>query len=451
MKKNDLIVLGILAAVLVAGIVMLLTQRRVPPGVGEQHVTPSEAGYYGRADRATDRAEPVSVVYWISIDGLRSDYLERADTPFFDFLLAEGAYSLEHEVVFPSTTFPSHVSQATGVRPGEHGITANSFHDLETGREYHFPSDSSLLEAEPIWNTAVRQGLRVASLDWVLSHAQTGPYSADYFDPEYQRGLSNEERLRRLLDILLTDEHSEPLRLLMGYTVGPDSPGHRFGPDSDEVVSAVEEIDAILGRHYEELVEFWNENMAPDDELYFTVTSDHGMSEVHTLVHPDHLTGLSDREDVRLITSANIAHVYLDSELSPGQRDELVEETLDRLAEFGFVRAYTRESLPAEWGYDHPSRTGDLLIVLESGYTFSRRPHGIRMAPEEGTGPFGMHGYDPVQDPDMNTVALFHRYPISFGGTDLGPVHSLQLHPTVARLLGITPAETAQSRPIDLR
>ncbi len=450
MKRNDLMVLGVLTAFLVAGIALMFIQRRVPPGVEGQHITPSEAGYHGR-EEAREEA-PLTTVYWVSIDGLRPDYLDRADTPFFDFLRDTGAYSREHVPVFPSVTFPSHVSQATGVPVRDHGIPANRFYDLETGEFHNYPGDSNLLQAEPIWTTAARQGLRVASLGWVLAHGQTGEHVADFFDPEFPRGLSNEERLGRLLDIWRGDGGAErPLQLLMGYAVGPDTPGHRHGPDSGEVVAAVEEIDGILGRHYDEIVDLWEERRGSGDQFYFIVTSDHGMTEVHTLVNPERLTGLSDRQEAILIPVGPVLNIYLDRSLtSEEERDRILRETRERLEDYEYVRAYRRDTLPAEWDYDHPTRTGDLVAVLSTGHTFSGKPEGLTLSAEDGDGPFGMHGYDPAGDPDMLTAAFFHRHPRSIGGVDLGRIHSLQLHPTVAGLLGITPADGANAAPLEL-
>ena len=448
MKKKDLIFLGALTSFLVGGIALMLIQQRVPPGMGEQHITPGEAGYFGRED--PESGEPVTAVFWISVDGFRPDYLDRAETPFFDRILAEGAYSREHQVVFPSLTFPSHVSQATGVPVREHGIPMNRFYDSETGAQYHYPGDSRLLETEPIWTTAARQGLRVISLDWPLAHAQTGPHAAEIFDPEFPRGLSDAERLRRPFQRWLEDKAREPFRLTMGYAAGPDRPGHRYGPDSDEVIEAVERIDALLGAHYQALVARWNERMAAEDRFYFIITSDHGMSPVRTLVHPERLTGIEASEGVQLMFGANVAHVYLDSELPPEQRKNLTKTVLNRIDELPFARAHTRDTLPPEWAYDHPSRTGDLVIALDPGYSFSRTPEELTVDAAEAGGPLGMHGYDPREDPNMQTIAFFQRHPRPLGGVDLGPVHSLQLHPTVARLLNIQPAAGATAEPIEL-
>src|SRR3954463_3752397 len=75
---------------------------------------------------------PRTVVVWISIDGLRPDYLDRAPTPLFHQFMREGAFSRQLVTITPSLTFPSHVSEATGVPADGHGIPANDFYDSAT-------------------------------------------------------------------------------------------------------------------------------------------------------------------------------------------------------------------------------------------------------------------------------------------------------------------------------
>jgi len=99
--------------------------------------------------------------------------------------------------------------------------------------------------------------------------------------------------------------------------------------------------------------------------------------------------------------------------------------------------------LPEHWSYAHPTRTGDYVISLDAGYLFSRRPEGVTAPVSEGNGPLGMHGYDPQRYPEMNGLMVLWRYSEPLGGRDLGRVLSLELHASVAALLGIQPAETA--------
>jgi len=58
----------------------------------------------------------------ISIDGLRPDALDLADTPILDGLRARGAYSPQAKTVSISETLPGHASMLSGMTPEKHGV-----------------------------------------------------------------------------------------------------------------------------------------------------------------------------------------------------------------------------------------------------------------------------------------------------------------------------------------
>lgn len=62
----------------------------------------------------------------ISIDGLRPDALELADTPTLDALRLAGAFSPKARAVLPSVTLINHASMLGGMRPEKHGIDFNT-------------------------------------------------------------------------------------------------------------------------------------------------------------------------------------------------------------------------------------------------------------------------------------------------------------------------------------
>lgn len=66
--------------------------------------------------------ETISYVVIISIDGLRPDALEMANTPTLDRLRAAGAYSARAQTVKISETLPGHASMLSGMTPEKHGI-----------------------------------------------------------------------------------------------------------------------------------------------------------------------------------------------------------------------------------------------------------------------------------------------------------------------------------------
>lgn len=385
-----------------------------------------------------------ATVFLISLDGIRPDYLERADTPFLDELMADGVWSMEMVPVFPSATFPSHVSIATGVAPEQHGITANSFYDNRTQRLYRYPGDAALLEAEPIWTTASRQGVRTLVLDWVMAHNQTGPYATAYFGERYSRGLSDEERIGKVLQQWEEDTGDEPIRFILAYGESPDKEGHRYGPDAPEVAAAMAEGDSLLRQTYDKALALWRAgNPGDNDSFYFVVLSDHGMSSVDALVNLVHAADIGDIDGVRWVTTGNVGHVFFD-QVDAAERQQVLANTLTNLQAHDFLRVYRRDDIPEAWGYRHPHRVGDLVVVLDQGLTFSARASDVSVPVETVGGPLGMHGYHPEEDPNMNTVLVVHRYPQPLGGGDLGRVDSLRIHALLARILDIEPAEGAK-------
>src|SRR3954447_395158 len=87
------------------------------------------------------------VVIWLSIDGLRPDYLDRAPTPLLHRFMRQGAFSRQLVTITPSLTFPSHVAEATGVPVDRHGVPGNDFYDTTTRQSYHFPAIASMLQS----------------------------------------------------------------------------------------------------------------------------------------------------------------------------------------------------------------------------------------------------------------------------------------------------------------
>lgn len=396
-------------------------------------------------------ARAATTVVWVSVDGLSPKYLDRADTPFFDRLAAEGAFTRQLAPSFPSLTFPSHVSQATGVPVARHGVSGNTFFDTATGELYRYPWDAALMQAEPIWLTASRQGVRTAVWDWPLSHAQRGTVRAEYFGSRFIPTLSDRERVDALLDAWRHDlEHranEPPLRLLMGYIVGPDAAGHQFGPDAQEPLEQTMAADALLRHLHDEALALWERRRTPADDFVFLVTTDHGMSPVHTLVNLERLIDAdSHGPAIKTLALGSIGQVFLTKDTGEETRKEIER----RLAAYRFVRVYAREALPPEWGYAHPTRVGDLVVVLDPGYAFSHRVPGVTADAASVGGPLGMHGYHPAVNEDMHGALFIWRASRPWGGVDLGQVDALQLHATVASLLGIEPAPDARRDPVRL-
>ncbi len=394
---------------------------------------------------------PAASVIWISVDGIRPDYLDRAATPFLDRMMAEGVFSRDLIPLFPTLTFPSHVAMATGTAPERHGITGNVIYDSGRDRTYAYPNFPWLLEAEPLWTTATRQGVATAVFGWPLSHRQAGPHAARHFDKAFDRSLTDAQRLERVLDVWREHGADGALRLVMGYLVGPDTTGHRYGPDAAETAAAMADVDVLLASFERDALAAWASWRQPGDVLFLMVTSDHGMRAVHTLVNPRISAGLPARgSPVRRVTGGNITHYFFNRIDDLTTRASTQASILERLRRHAFLTVYERDALPAAWQYRHPRRSGDIVAVAAPGYAFSNRIATETAPASEHGEPLGMHGYCAEDDPQMRTVLFLQCYPLLLGGRDLGAVSADRLHATVAHLLGILPAENARSDGLDI-
>ena len=75
-------------------------------------------------------------VILLSIDALRADYLMKSEDynlkiPNLKFLMKNGTFASAVTSIFPSLTYPCHVSIITGTYPNRHGILNNKFFDPE--------------------------------------------------------------------------------------------------------------------------------------------------------------------------------------------------------------------------------------------------------------------------------------------------------------------------------
>lgn len=376
-------------------------------------------------------ARPDPVVVMLSWDGLRHDYPDRTELPNLARIEREGVRAGRLTPVYPSNTFPGHVSLATGTYPDVHGIIDNEFYDAD-GDHYRYSSEADWLQAEPLWIAAERQGVPAATYFWVGSETDWRGQGTTYREAPFDGDRPEAAKVDRILEWLALPEAERP-RLIMSYWGGTDHAGHDHGPASDEVTAALRAQDAQLGRL-----------LAGMDELetwgYATLVlvSDHGMTDMIRFVN---LRGALDDAGIaaRVVGSA-VAHVYLED---PAQADA----ALAAIADLEHAEGFRRRDVPAEWRLAHPTRGGDIVVVTEPPHTLSR-PRGIAgylgdLYLSLGGGNGG-HGYRP-DHPDMGGVfmAMGRGVPADLV---LPVVHQVDVAPTVARLLGIEPPRQSEGR-----
>ena len=397
--------------------------------------TPAPSQAPAGAGEAAGAGRPYVVL--VSFDGFRPDYLDRFPTPSFDRLAAAGA-SAALVPVFPSLTFPTHYSIATGLYPEHHGVVANRFYDPERGEEFDYrdrtdAQDGSWWGGEPIWVTAETQGLTAAAFFFPGTEAAIGGVRPTEWRP-YDGRVPNRERVRTVLDWLARPPATRPHLTTLYFSL-VDSAGHRLGPDAAEMGDSVGTADALLGTLLDGV-----DALPHGDRVVLLVVSDHGMA----AVEPERRQSLPPAAagaGVRAVPFGPAVSLHVADESRRAAIRDAINEAVRN------ARAYLREELPAHLHARASRRIGDVVVVPEVGVMVDVRRglEGVAAAVGRAAGyPAGMHGWDP-RAPEMHGILLAAGPGIA-RGVRLPPVESIHVYPLIAHLLGLTPPEALDGR-----
>ena len=365
-------------------------------------------------------AEKESTVIVISMDGVRHDISKNNDLDAFRRMEKNGVRAEYLIPVFQSTTYPAHVTLATGVYPDKHGIIHNSFLDKEKGR-FSYDADANWLDVPPIWVLAEQQNIRSAVFFWVGSETDWHSIGASYRRAPFDANIKEEVKIEQILNWLDMNDEERP-RLIMSYWDGTDELGHLQGPSSDDINQQMARQNSLLNGLLSEIDkrEAW-------DYVTIFVVSDHGMTEVN---HYIDLEALLDESGVTATLSEGpaVSHLFL--------KEQDIDDALRFFKSQQNIMAFKKKDLPKTWRMNHPTRTGDIVLATEapSMFTSYGRPNG-------------MHGYAPEME-DMR--AIFYGMGAGINPQQLGPVHQVDLMPTVSKILGIKIPHAIDGKALDL-
>ncbi len=397
----------------------------------------------------------------ISIDGFAAFYWEdeRARLPRLRRLAERGAVAGGMEAVFPTTTWPTHVSLVTGVSPRRHGVVANHILNRKTRIPEDLTGDPiydapDLLRAPTVYDLAHRAGLRTAAIDWPATRNATTldfnlPFFKDQrvFESQTSRAvwqelsalgypMDRQGEWAQLPKRFYKDEmvgrvaahvvrRHEPALLLLHFLC-VDSLQHLFGPRSPEAYWALEYVDGLVGRFLDTLP-------APGlDETAVFVVSDHGFLPSTREIRPNvRLQKLGAAREARFVMNHGAGALYrLDGD--PAAVHQLAREiaAMEGVSGMWTAAEYAALGLPVP-GEHH--QVADVMFEAAPGYSYGDTADG---PDEHGTPKYlGTHGQRPTY-PDNEAFFLAVGAGIR-RGVPLGRIRSRDVAPTVAARLGL--------------
>lgn len=371
-----------------------------------------------RPDARVEARAPVTIL--ISIDGMRPDLLGRGLTPNLDALAASGVSAVMRPS-FPTKTFPNHYTLVTGMTPDRHGVVDNYFEDPRKPGERFAYNDAKASadpfwwdEAEPVWVTAERAGVRTGTMFWPGSErAIRGVRPSDWL--RFDDNITNAQRTRTVIDWMRRPAATRP-GLVTLYFESVDVAAHNGGPESPTEAAAVGEVDAQVG----ELVTALRDMGQPAN---IVVVSDHGMSPV-SKSRVVQIADMVDPNAVRLITDGPYAAI----EPVAGREAEVARGLLRPRAH---VTCWRKSEIPVRFRYGRNPRVARFLCLADEGWMVL---DGAWKWTQDNR---GEHGFD-NELPGQQAVFIASGPGIRAAGR-MQRFDNVEVYPLVARLAGVVP------------
>jgi|TARA_R110001583_G_scaffold178457_1_gene334301 predicted AlkP superfamily pyrophosphatase or phosphodiesterase len=370
-----------------------------------------------------------STVILLSVDGFSFNYLQKYQ-PKNILSFAKSGVSGRLLPVYPSKTFPNHLSIITGSYPVNHGIIHNSFYHPELDKKYYLSAgkdNNAWLTATPFWSVAEDNHIKSAVYFWPESEA-IGHTSPSYNIP-YNKNASNKTRIKQLIAWLKLPIGQRP-HFIASYFSTIDSAGHNFGLDSPQLISAINDFDSLFGYFLDRIK---NEINQP---VNIILVSDHGMVPIKeenniptSLVFKD----INIKSNGITVTYSDTQRfVYFEKNKVANNVRISIKDKLQSnlLANKKGYSIYTKGSYPQHWHFN-----SDLAVVPD--IIIEAIPPAIFSLTEKWTKFHGAtHGFDPKNNPGLHGLFVASGPNITQGRV-LEPFKNIHVFPLMNTLLGL--------------
>lgn len=401
----------------------------------------------------------------ISLDGFPSWALDDSTlaVPTLRGLASRGAIARTMRPVNPTVTWPNHTTVVTGVRPAKHGVLFNGILIREPGvppRIEPWRDKSEMVRSPTLYDIAFAQGLTTAQVDWVaIQNAPTITWAfPERPDPKgevaqemVKAGVLSQAELetfhtRNIVwrDHVWTEAAAHIIRqrrpnLMLYHVLTLDSVHHRYGPRTLAGQAAMAALDANVARILAAI-----EQSGTAARTAVVVVSDHGFKQTKRQIRLNAAlaqAGLQTVQDGKIVRAeayvvpeGGTAILYVTVPDASGDvlaRARKAVEGVEGVAQLIAPAEYASYGLPDPGSNN---QMGALFITGRDGYSFGAAG-GADVVVDTGEGSLGAHGYV-ATDPDLGSLFIAAGAGVKAGVT-LDGVESVDVAPTIARLLGL--------------
>ncbi len=420
-------------------------------------------------------------LFVLSVDAMvHEDIAYLRSLPNFKKYLEGGSEVKKIRTIYPTVTYPSHVSIMTGCYPDKHGVISNNAFTTDNKEDtWNWFHDN--VKVEDIFTAAKKAGYKTASVFWTVTgnHRDIDYLINEYWLPNkddtllesFKRAGSSDEVLK-IIDKnknLLPDSYTKTGRtnvmihpeidnflitctcdiirqfkpeVVFVHNGNIDDARHKNGVFNQNVTEGLKRVDDWFGELMAAL-----EDAGVLKDTNIIIVSDHGQIDITRVIKPN--VFLVDHGFITLspegkvldwkaysFSNAMSAMVFLKDPNDKKTYDEVYTLLKSMRDEgiYGFSEVYTREELAEKEHLD-----GDFAFVLETdGYTsFSDscvRPVVNNFDLSDYRFGRATHGYYPDKGPQPVFIA---KGPDIKNGIELEQRPIVDEAPTFARILGV--------------
>jgi hypothetical protein len=415
-------------------------------------------------------AQSTRHVVLVTIDGFANFHLKNPaiDLPAIRALARSGVEAESGETVYPSVTHPSHTTLLTGVRPLRHGVINNRYTNRLTGERFHITNldRAASIKVPTLFDVARRGGLSTAaffwpetkndpSIDFNVPEVFTAESKADItavpkavLDELRGAGVPIDDYFRYYGNAFLMGTSDHVLAQAAAHTIKTRKPAllaihllltdevqHELGPAHYRAHAALTAADHCVSL----LVDAVRE-AGLADQTTFVVTADHGFATI------DKQLNLAPVFADPVLTGAVTLHpqgwslfVEKTAAFDAARHQAALDRAYDRAATIPGVARIVRSAEFHALGiptYDEsPFIRGQDMVIGEVDTFLTAEAANPSTARRPLTPPRHEHGYLPTHPKMFTSLVLSGRGVKS--GVTIGHVRSLDVAPTIAKLLGL--------------
>jgi predicted AlkP superfamily pyrophosphatase or phosphodiesterase len=280
--------------------------------------------------------------------------------------------------VFPTTSYPNHISLFTGYYPENHGIISNVFKNPQTGEYFDSRIPESYnnpkwYDAMFFWEYAEKFGI-YSSMIFIPGASVSSKYKGSYYFLDQSSRAIPKFRIDDAFTYLHEAEPYKPslTAVLFDYT---DEAGHKYGTFHDQTNEAIIRIDNLVGTIIDSLKQA---NMYNQTNIIFL--SVHGMTDVQDSQTVNIGEMLYERK-IQIDNFGSYTFLYCDLDSVSTFKNILNNNPL--------LHAYAKNEIPDSLHIKHHPFSPDILLI----------PKYKRIITEKNDfGTYnlkGMHGYPP--------------------------------------------------------